>query len=136
MRRAQLGDVFTSERAVALLLRWHVFRPGHVVDTQVGQKIRDVVNRATSIWTSVPSLAAWTDTDEARLLTELMVEVNNGDWGTTKFPATMVRVRDWPQWAAAGAGNPRGYALSPTIGNLAVTRNSFNFDGTDLPPAP
>lgn len=30
-RRALIGDVFTSERAVALLFRWHVNMPGHVV---------------------------------------------------------------------------------------------------------
>ena len=28
---ATIGDVFTSERAVGLLLRWHVNRPGHLV---------------------------------------------------------------------------------------------------------
>lgn len=29
-RRARIGDVFRSELAVALLLRWHVYRPAHV----------------------------------------------------------------------------------------------------------
>ncbi len=30
-RPAQIGDIYTSEKAVALLLRWHVYRPSQVI---------------------------------------------------------------------------------------------------------
>ncbi len=138
-RRATLGDVYTSERAWGLLLRWHVRFTSHVVRTRVvGAHVQNAVRRA-----AIPAAAGdptrWKNSHEQQLIDGLMREVDAlvaANANRAGFKSTMEQVRDWPRWARPGATNPRGYALDPTIGNLALTRGSFQFDDAGLPPSP
>lgn len=77
-----LGEIFTSEKAVAILLRWHVFRPSHVVNPaydRVTAAIQDAINNNPSInWQLQTS--NWVDVHESALTERLLtaaVAVNN-----------------------------------------------------------
>ena len=131
-----LGDVFTSERAMALLLRWHVRYPARVVN---GGQVASSFNSSTvgtaqtafqnAGLTGAP--ASWGNTEEEALVDGIMTEVAN--LGNNAFEDTMEYVRDWPSnWG----NNPRGYQLPVGIGRLSSDRSSFDFDDTGLPPSP
>jgi hypothetical protein len=125
-RPATIGDVITSERTMAIVLRWHVFRPSHVAAaTQAGQRLRHAYNIArqnhpTLNWTQSPAL--WGDAHEAALAEAILAQaalVNN----------TVNNTANWPTWFGPGTQNPRGYALTLPAGTqLSVARNSFQFD--------
>jgi len=129
-RPVTIGDVYTSERAMALILRWHIRFPANIVNGgNGGTRLRAAFRRA-GVATTDPS--TWTDVQEAALIQGLL------DEATALHNADLMRsidaVDSWPSWA--GGANPRGYRLDRAIGNLAVTRASFQFDDSDLPPPP
>lgn len=124
-RPATIRDVFTSEMATALVLRWHIFRPAHIT----GDHLRAAIKRAALA--GDPS--TWTDDDERKLIDGLIAQ---SALAHSALPKGLQEVRDWPDWAARGAANPRRYALDPAIGGLATERGTFHFDEADLPPAP
>jgi hypothetical protein len=131
-RPATIGDVYTSEKAVALLLRWHVRFPAHICSmAQPGTQLRNAFGRA-NIPAAAGDPSAWTDANEQSLINGIMQEV--AALGNAGFSSTMQSVRDWPRWA--GGANPRRFALDPAIGNLDVARDSFEFDSSGLPLAP
>ena len=133
---ATLGDVFTSEKAAGILLRWHIRFPAHVVSGGgPGQKMRAALDRAKVAqagldWSGNPS--GWTDAHEAALVQALLDEVQAT--GNQNLQETISQVASWPSWA--GGNNPRGYALDPNIGPLSEGRRSFQFTQDGLPPAP
>jgi hypothetical protein len=133
-RAATIGDVFTSERAMGIILRWHIRSPGSMVSGGgPGQRLRAGLNRARQShaalgWNGDPS--AWTDDHEAALVQGLMAEAQAN---APNYFDTLDYVNTWPDsWDT----NPRGFTLNPAIGRLANTRNSLDFDDSDLPPAP
>jgi len=128
-----IGDVFTSERARAILLRWHIRFPGHIVS---GGKAGFAVSQAYAaarlrlpLWPANPR--EWDEEHESVLLDELRKGARTAGGG---LPQTVEQVDDWPAWA--GGSNPRRYRLSPSIGRLATNRNSFRLARGDLPPPP
>lgn len=130
---ATIGDVYTSERAAAWLLRWHVRFPANVVayDAATGFRAGTRLRQAfglSGVTTGLPS--AWGDAEETALLSG--IEQRYTSIGG-EFQKTMNYVRDWP---GVWGSNLRRYALDPAIGALATTRGSFALDTTDLPPAP
>jgi hypothetical protein len=131
-RPATIGDVFTSEKALALIMRWHIYRPAHMIaGGQAGPNLRNILTNA-AVPGSAGNPALWTDAHEQKLIDSIMHEV--GVVASTDLTNTMTYVRDWHNWGASGG--PRHYALPATIANLAVTRNSLQFDDSGLPPAP
>jgi Putative peptidoglycan binding domain len=131
-RPTTIGDVYTSERAIAMILRWHIRFPASIVNQgHAGGPIRAAFARA-AIAASAGDPTAWTDAHETSLIQGIREEV--AATGPSGFIDSMNAVSAWPRWAAGS--NPRGYRLDPTIGNLSVTRNCFQFDERDLPPAP
>jgi len=131
-RPATLGDMFTSERAMALILRWHIRSPAHVISSgRAGGKIRNAPARA-----GLPGTAgtptSWTDAHEAALIQGLLEEAETHP--SAGFLTTMRQVAGWPGWA--GGSNPRRYRLDSAIGRLAKGRGSFRFHGANLPPVP
>ncbi|MDF3193352.1 peptidoglycan-binding domain-containing protein [Pseudomonas sp. 1928-m] len=69
-----LGKVFTSEKSVAILLRWHVYRPSHVVNDDY-EKITPVIQQAVSGTAGVNwslAVAAWGDAHETALTGKLL----------------------------------------------------------------
>lgn len=131
-RPATIGDVYTSERAMALILRWHIRFPAHICHGgHAGARLRAAFARA-GIGAGAGDPTTWTDAHEADLIRGLREEV--AATNNAAFIGTIGYVDDWPRWATGP--NPRGYALDRGIGRLAVTRASLQFDGAALPPAP
>jgi hypothetical protein len=132
---ATLGDVFTSEKAAGILLRWHIRFPAHVLrGGGPGQRMRSALERAQRAqsgldWSGAP--AGWTDAHEAALVQGLLDEVEAT--GNQNLQETISQVVGWPAWA--GGNNPRGYRLEGTIGPLSEARDSFQLVTEGLPPA-
>lgn len=69
-----LGEVFTSEKAVAILLRWHVYRPSHVVHPTY-ERITAVIQGAINDNPLVNwqlQVENWVDAHEAALTERLL----------------------------------------------------------------
>lgn len=116
-----LGDIFTSEKAMALLLRWHVHKPAHIINRTF---LDDVVteafgvttyNKATVTWGTGHS--TWTDTHEAILFEKLLekAKAEDKDAGTSFDTATT-----WPH-----IGTRQEDTDHKDLGSLKATRNSF-----------
>ncbi len=156
-----IGDVFTSERATAMLLRAHIRYPAHVVNTNAGKYLRGqgTTNGALAMaeaetpaqagtgntagntldWTVAPS--TWTNNHEAALVRGLTrsIEAFHPTPASGNVPGIRTTVRtvhNWPTWSLTGT-NPRNFALAKTFtsGGLSANRSSFDFKTTGLPPA-
>lgn len=114
---ATIGDIFTSERANAVVLRWHIFRPAHVTGARIRNSISTAISSSPGInWALAP--AQWTDDHEAALLAQLLAdasEVNN----------TQTALAQWPNYAGRAR---RNYVLNDELGGLRTERNSFDLD--------
>lgn len=142
-RDLTIGDVHTSEKALALLLRAHVLLPNPTVieNGKVGRQVRAALKSAKAAnnalnWSQAPS--AWGDSEE-QLLIEKLLEKLKGAFASQGHKDSIQNVHDYPTWTAAN--NPRGYQIDPdTIDpghpTLRDTRGSFRFDKLDLPLAP
>ncbi|MFE1288838.1 peptidoglycan-binding protein [Streptomyces sp. NPDC058751] len=144
-RRPLVGEVFTSERAVGMILRWHVNRPADMVTGQrAGTQLRQALRWARQNPAGANLLqpvTAWGDAEEARLLAGLRAQCPAG------LAASLERARDWPTWNPALPGqNPRGFTLplddlpnaappARPVGErqLRPDRGSFRLDDVDLP---
>jgi hypothetical protein len=135
-RAAQLGDVFTSERAMGILLRWHIRFPADVVTGgNAGSRMTRTLEAARGMrgdlnWQRDPS--TWTNTHEGTLLKALRQQVDAR--GNSNLKETITQVDGWPTWTAGN--NRRRYQLSSGIRPLREDRNSFRLDESGLPPAP
>lgn len=132
---ATIGAIFTSEKAMAMVLRWHIRSPGHMVSGgHAGRRLRNALNRAQIIaprltWTGNPN--TWTDAHEQALVQGLLAEVATRD---ANLRDTVTQVSQWPTWNINNPRtNPRGYTLRTPIGPLSAARNSFNLDASNLP---
>ncbi len=127
-RAATLGDVFTSERAVALLLRWHVNMPAQVINAGlVAKPIRDALANARGTAAgdfSGTNVAQWTATDEQALVAGILQAAL--DTPGAPSDATMKNVANFPTWSAGL--NPYGYTLPTSIPALSTARGSFRLD--------
>jgi len=135
-RDATIGDLFTSERAMGLILRWHIRFPGDIIaGGHAAARLRAALTHAQTAapgltWTGAPN--TWTNAHETALLNGLRNAV--AARGNTGLTNSINYVDHWPNWATGP--NPRGYALPGSIGALSQNRNSFNFENSGLPPAP
>ena len=140
----RLGEVYTSERAIALLLRWHVRAPAHIIRRG---KPGSALTLAFSVAMSemkrlrMPNLndvSLWTDNHE-RILEQAIMDTaesysKNPKYSFMKgFLGTMKVVRDFPVWRKR---NRKNYTLASGIGGLSVKRDSFELDSGNLPPVP
>ncbi len=135
-RAATIGDVFTSERATAILLRWHVRYPSGVVNggaagADLRRAVRIAIGRGTRLdWTGDPS--NWTDAHEQQLVEGLRQRVAQRN--NANFSTTINQVDGWPNWV--DGTNPNGFTLTAPRDRLSEARNSFIFDDEGLPAAP
>jgi hypothetical protein len=130
-RPAAIGDVYSSERAMALLLRWHIRAPEQVVSGgHAGVGLTSALNRAGIVTTSDPT--RWTTAQQRALLRGIRDEVDAA--GPQDLIDSMREVDHWPTWATGA--NPRGFRLTPRVGRLRDTSRSFRFDASGLPPTP
>jgi len=69
-----IGKIYTSEKAVAILLRWHVWRPAHIVGAPPNNRLNAVlqgtINGSTGINWQLP-IASWGDAHESALTARL-----------------------------------------------------------------
>jgi hypothetical protein len=129
---ANLGDVFTSELATTLLLRWHVRFPTDVSNHGVaGTALVNALSRAI-LTVPIPDPSTWNDANEQALIAALMSVANSG--GNQDLINTLTQVQNWPAWATGP--NPRGFQLDPSIGGLNDLRGSFQFADAGLPAPP
>ncbi|WP_322032661.1 peptidoglycan-binding domain-containing protein [Paraburkholderia sp. J76] len=116
-----LGHIFTSEKAVAILLRWHIYRPAHVTGQRVSSSIQSAINASPTLaWTLPP--AQWTDAHESALTSRLLADA-------TAVNPTQALLAAWPSYTGRA---DRHYALGDELGSLRETRNSFSLDSTGL----
>ncbi|WP_163865189.1 peptidoglycan-binding protein [Myxococcus eversor] len=127
-RAPTIGDVATSEKLMGILLRWHIFRPGHVAGgNSAGQRLRNAFTAAkaanpTLNWTQAPNL--WANEHETALITHILAEASSVN-------DSVDNVANWPSWlgGTVQTTNTRNYQLVLPAGTtLLSTRNSFNFD--------
>ena len=133
-RPSTIMDVFTSEYAVAMILRWHIRYPAHVISSGApGGKLRAVLTAAkaaanTLDWTTDPT--TWTDEHETALVTAFQASPPSG------VKDAFTYLGNWPAHLEKGK-NSRGYKLAaPIAAALDRGRGSFKFDDAGLPPAP
>lgn len=122
-----IGDLFTSERAVAILVRWHVRFPADVCRNGVASdRLRNTLNAARNShpnlqWDTPPS--TWNNQHESALLDALANQVaarnNNG------LSQTIAQITMWPNYQGR---QQRSYLLgSDDVLPLSISRNSFSF---------
>jgi subtilisin family serine protease len=150
MRRlATIGDFYTSERAVALILRWHVRFPAHMASGgNAGAHLRSAFTRSGIALAGDP--LSWALADETALVNGIFAEIQAELTAATAagnakeerrwrgLQGTMTEVRNFPTWVPP-ARNPKGFALDATIGSLSLTRTlntRFPLDTTGLTPSP
>lgn len=117
---AMLGQVFTSEAAIAILLRWHVNRSAHIagggVAPHAAEGLWDVMRRAqvpaqngghNLVWNK--NVATWGNNHEAALIEAIIGQVATFD---TNLSERLVEIRD----------------TAPVVGhNLSRDRGSLHF---------
>jgi hypothetical protein len=122
----RLGDMVTSERGTALLLRWHVWRPAHVfgIDAAATPHIRNQITQAvhgSSLNWNLPP-GQWTQQHEDALYNKLYEKATSPSMNNTTFAI----VHAWP------GGNRSLWALHAELGTLSSARGSFILDTTGI----
>jgi hypothetical protein len=106
----RIGDVFTSEKGVALILRWHVRAPGNMaLNGTAGRwlinsyRLARIQNRGPSAW-GTPN--TWTDQHELALIESLMNRVPEmiAAEGRSGMRESMRAIRGY-QWLSESRGS-------------------------------
>ena len=122
---ATIGEIFTSEKAITVLVRWHIKSPGHVVSqgnsNRIVQAIRDAIQNNAVINWGLP-LAQWDDNHETALITNLVQAGNAAN-------NTITTASQWPNYIGRGT---RNYILQNQLGALRTARNSFHLDSANI----
>ena len=129
---ATLGDFFTSEVAVAILLRWHIYHPANVVP---GVTVRNCIRNAmiqnpNHDWAT---MANWADPEEL-VLTDRLYRA------AFAVNETMRHLPLWPRYDYNVPpannlvdGRPgRRYQLGNELGSLRTGRNTFHLDNNGI----
>ena len=136
----KIGEIFTSERAVAIILRWHIRYPAHMVSSShAGSKLISTLSRAkdqaSSLNWTLPK-ASWTDAYETALCDALWYYAQQRSSG---FQTTISQVKAWPTYAGRSGRNYKfsnGEVLDSTsnppvtlqVDSLSTSRNSFELE--------
>ncbi len=116
-----LGSIFTSEKATAILLRWHIFRPAHVSGDRVRNSIIATIQGNPGLgWSVAP--AQWTNAHESALTTRLLADA-------TQVNATQTALANWPNYSGRA---DRHYVVGTELGALSEARGSFVLDTSGL----
>lgn len=123
-RQATIGDYFTSEKAVAMITRWHVWSPGGMVSGgNAGSWLKQVLTAANI--SGDPS--TWTDANEATLITKLREK------GREKAEGLGDGLDDINTWPTSMPSSWNLTLNTATVGTFSADRNSFDLDTTGLP---
>jgi hypothetical protein len=135
-RPATIGDIFTSERSVAVIIRWHVNRPGNLLPWANSSRLRVAFNNAGAAAWGDP--ATWKDDKEATLLEALYVQRPPDPPGKAvdSLRETLEDVHEWP---ASWGANLRHWRLEldplrnyPRIAGIENGRTDKNTDYVDV----
>jgi hypothetical protein len=77
--RHTIRQIYTSEKAIAILLRWHVYRPAHIVSSNNNRLIsiiEETIRDARNINWSLP-INEWGDTHENELTRRLLLSLQS-----------------------------------------------------------
>jgi peptidoglycan hydrolase-like protein with peptidoglycan-binding domain len=122
---APIGEIFTSEKALSVLVRWHIKFPTHVISqgnaNRVVRAIRNAIQNNTGINWGLP-LAQWGDNHETALTDSLVTEGNAAN-------NTISTASEWPNYQNRGT---RNYTLQNQLGALRTARNTFHLDSTGI----
>lgn len=131
-RTAKIGDIFTSEEAVAMLYRWHIYSPAQVISNGVaGNRIEQAVENA-NIPVAAGNPTQWNSDHEQLLITSLKERVDAVAVGADDpLEDTIEKAMVWPN--IDGRFN---YSFGAGIPELSSDRNSFtdHFNEEGLPP--
>lgn len=116
-----LGAIVTSERAAAILLRWHIFRPAHVTGNSVRNSIANAINANRNVEWNLPR-TQWTNAHESALLTQILTDAN-------QVNNTQTALSQWPNYPGRAG---RNYILANELGPLSGDRDSFTLDTIDI----
>ena len=136
---ARLDEVFTSEKAWALILFWHLRSAKDVVvsvknKSRASKAIQDLVGPGGANLTAKPT----TDEDQRKLIVALIAKAG-GDLGEA-----MTRIAAWPAWSAVvPADNLRSFKLPDDVqerfadlaGASDVTPATATLDAGTVPPS-
>lgn len=109
-RAATLGDVFKSEVATALIVRWHVNRPANVVSQKFGWPFLRKIHAAAKI--TEKNTAKWTDKDEEKLIKAIikLLETDLGA-GPNQLFKDFTKIDGWPKTQGSLHGSKGRSAL-------------------------
>lgn len=132
----KIKDIFNSELAIAMLLRWHIFRPGHVIDGGMTSDRLTAIFKLANIPKPAGSPDHWKQCLQNHLIRAILEYVRSRPkaQGLEDLSKGLNDIARFPIWAKGK--NPREYVLTPTIGKLSRVPDSFLFDAEGLPPAP
>ncbi|GAA2216579.1 peptidoglycan-binding protein [Micromonospora olivasterospora] len=146
-RRARIGDVFTSERSVALLACWQQYRPHQLVAVgapasnaekaefrtrpRAATPLHLVLTKAREArkadFTGPPT--GWTDAHE----TALIAAVGQVVAGDAEVAAALTRLAAWPSWPTGRTYTLPVDALPATERGLSAARGALRLDLGDVP---
>jgi hypothetical protein len=132
-RLARYGDVFRSEQAVALLLRWHVNKPAVVMDVSAGSAaswISKILAQAVK-----PALRATDPTNWAADVQQTLAQalLNGRAPGLPGgFKETLQRVATWPHYK----GRDPGYLPKQPFAQPLQAHGTLVFPAPAAPSAP
>jgi peptidoglycan hydrolase-like protein with peptidoglycan-binding domain len=117
-----IGQIYTSEKAIAILLRFHIFSPGNMKKA-ARNAITNAIQHPTPAEQNLNidwalALNQWTDNHERAITrTLLALAIANND--------TQNNTATWPHY---NGREGRHYALTNQLGNIRDGRNTFFFD--------
>jgi hypothetical protein len=121
-----IGQIYTSEKAIAILLRFHIFSPGNMIKAARNAIINAIQHPIPAEqnlninWAL--ALDQWTDNHE-RAITRALLAIAVTNNNTQNNTAT------WPQYDEREG---RHYALTNQLGNIRDGRNTFFFDNDGI----
>lgn len=141
----RVGELFTSELAVAILLRWHIRMPGHVISSGPGLVIDRVMSAVPrSSWPADPT--QWGDEQQGALIDALIHEAATGTYTNSQghevqhaVHTSVPALRTWARGGPAPArpsGDGRFRWRPATQVTLSRAARSFVLDERGLPAAP
>ena len=107
-RPATIGDLFTSERAVGIMARWHVNRPSNLLPLGDRSKFRIAyANAGAAAWGDP---GTWTDQNEANLCNALY-DLRPADPEGSEKDWLRESLDDVYEWPSSWGRNPRRWQL-------------------------
>lgn len=133
-----IGEVFTSEHAISLIVNLHIWRPAYIAGayrnniyrSYINEVIEFAVQRNPNIDWTLP-LNTWNDAHEEALIVAMSSVIGNINWfSSDSSKNTNIQVK------LIGRINRMIGSQSFQNLNLSRDRNTLRFDSAGLPPSP